>query len=147
MSEPTREEFDAKLNAVESRIGGAVAGMVGKLDGALAEMKADRHRFATIDKNLDEIKGELKTAQDKTDASASSVKTTVIVTAIGTVTALAALVLGMLQFMQSSFSAGKEQGSTLSQAASDIKQTQEQLKALQERLERQAIAPQPPASK
>ncbi len=140
-----REELTAKLEAIEARMDSRMAGVESKIDTALAEMRADRHRFDAIDKRMDSLGSDIKDVERSVRESSSSMRTTMIVTAIGTVVGLAGVMITMLGYGQDSFSAGREQGSSLSQAAADIKATQEQLIEMQERMGRAAVAPTTPA--
>ncbi|MCF6780888.1 hypothetical protein [Stutzerimonas stutzeri] len=108
MNDITREELNAKLEAVEARMDGRVASIEGKIDAFLAAQaerdKASEYRFGRIESDVAEIKQSLS-------KSFSSLKSTMVVTAVSTVLAI---VIGIAGFnamltsnMLAAFQAGK----------------------------------------
>lgn len=108
MTDITREELNAKLEAIEARMDGRVASIEGKIDAFLAAQavrdQANDRRFDGIEASVGgmrvEIRGEIK-----------SMKNTTIVTAIS---AVLAIVFGIVTFnatlssnMLAAFQAGK----------------------------------------
>lgn len=109
MTDITREELDAKLEAIEARMDARVVTIGGKIDAFLAAQaerdKASEYRFQRIEADVSEIK-----------QSFSSMKSTMIVTAISTVLAI---VIGVAAFnatltsnMLSAFQAWKAESAT-----------------------------------
>lgn len=117
MTDITRQELDAKLDAIDARLGG-------KIDAFLAAQaerdKAADYRFGRIESDLSEIKGDFK-----------SLKSTLVITAV---TAVITVVLGVAGFnamltsnMMSAFQLGQSPAAPLEQPSP-------------------APSPQPPAS-
>lgn len=115
MSEITREEFNAKLEIIETRMDARVEAVSSKIDAFLttqAAVQVEREKAqAERDKRLDGILAQIGKDQGDTKSSISSMKTTLIVTAVSTVLAI---VLGVASFntaltanMMSAFQVGK----------------------------------------
>ncbi len=106
----TRYEIDAKLEAIETRM----------------DAKIDR----IVESNA------------RIEAGISSMKNTTIVTGVSAVLAIvfgvAAFNATLLSNMTASFESGKSTASAISEASSSLKQTQDELKAIRERLDQQA---------
>lgn len=134
---PTREEISARLESIEAKMDARIATMASKLDSHLAEMQIDRVRSAHIEQSIAELKGDVKEGRREVRTVGVGIGLAVVASAIGIYFGVDAANKALVQSTQSSFSIGKELGSSFGQAAADIKQTQEQLRALQERLEKQ----------
>jgi len=107
MTDITRQELDAKLDAIDARLGG-------KIDAFLAAQaerdKAADYRFGRIESDLSEIKGDFK-----------SLKSTLVITAV---TAVITVVLGVAGFnamltsnMMSAFQLGQSPAAPLEQSS------------------------------
>lgn len=124
MTDVTRPELDAKLEAIEARMDGRVAAISGKIDVMLAKMdERDRsydQRFAGVEENLKETK-----------AAVSSLKSTTIITAISAVLAIvfgvAAFNATVLSNMVASFESGKNTSAAQAQVQQQIRETQQLL--------------------
>ncbi|WP_157243894.1 hypothetical protein [Pseudomonas paralactis] len=88
MSEITREEFSAKLETMEVKMDARVESVSAKIEGFLA-VQVER------DKRLDAVLAQISKDNGETKSSISSMKTTLIVTAVSTVLAI---VLGVAGF-------------------------------------------------
>ncbi len=104
MNDITREEFNAKIETIEAKMDARVESVSAKIEGFLAA-QAER------DKRLDGVLAQIGKDNGDTKASISSMKTTLIVTAVSTVLAI---VLGVAGFntaltsnMLSAFQLGK----------------------------------------
>lgn len=104
MNEITREEFNAKLETIEVKMDARVEAVSSKIDGFLTA-QAER------DKRLDAALAQISRDHGETKSGISSMKTTLIVTAVSTVLAI---VLGIAGFntaltsnMLSAFQLGK----------------------------------------
>jgi Pyruvate/2-oxoacid:ferredoxin oxidoreductase gamma subunit len=106
----SRYELDAKLAAIETRM----------------DAKIDR----IVESNV------------RIEAGISSMKNTTIITAVSAVLAIvfgiAAFNAALLSNMTASFESGKTTASAIVQASENLKQTQDELKAIRERLDQQA---------
>lgn len=119
MNDITREEFNAKLETIETKMDARVESVSAKIDAFLAVQaerdKAADFRFSRIENDLSGMSGDLKTMNAEIKTSISSVKTTTIVTAVS---AVLAIVFGIVSFnatlssnMLSAFQAGKAEQS------------------------------------
>lgn len=115
MNDITREEFNAKLETIEVKMDARVEAMTAKIDGFLA---AQIER----DKRLDLILAQISQDSSEAKSSISSMKTTLIVTAVSTVLAI---VIGVASFntsltsnMMSAFQLGASQAERTSKDAS-----------------------------
>lgn len=109
MNDITRHELDAKLEAIEARMDGRVASIEGKIDAFLAAQAVRDAAQVERNQGFDRAIGEIK-------SGISSMKTTVIVTAIS---AVLAIVFGIVTFnatlssnMLAAFQAGKAEAVT-----------------------------------
>ncbi|WP_236169756.1 hypothetical protein [Pseudomonas atacamensis] len=109
MSEISREELSAKLETIEVKMDARVESVSGKIDGFLAA-QVER------DKRLDAALAQIAKDNSETKSSLSSMKATLIVTAVSTVIAI---VLGVAGFntaltsnMMSAFQLGKAEQSS-----------------------------------
>ncbi len=114
----TRPELDAKLELIEARADARMSRFEERIDQAIAEMRRDSDRVYSAITNL---------------------KTTTIVTGV---TAAIAIVFGVAAFnatllsnMTASFESGKATASSIVQASENLKQTQDDLRAIRERLD------------
>lgn len=113
MNEFTRHELDAKLETIEARMDGRVASIEGKIDAFLAAQAVRDAAQTERNQGFDNAIGEIK-------SGISSMKTTVIVTAIS---AVLAIVFGIVTFnatlssnMLAAFQAGKAEAVVIQQA-------------------------------
>ena len=115
----TRPELDAKLEAVEARMDARIS----RIENIATDMK-------------DQYKGIM--------SGISSMKTTAVVTGISAALAIvfgvAAFNATLLSNMTASYESGKSTATAMTQATEQMRQTQEQLKAIQARLDQQATA-------
>lgn len=88
MTDITREEFNAKLETIEVKMDARVQAVSSKIDGFLTA-QAER------DRRLDLVLDQITRANEDTKSSISSMKTTLIVTAVSTVLAI---VIGIASF-------------------------------------------------
>jgi hypothetical protein len=131
MSTPTREEIDAKLEAMEARMDGRVAAIQASIDGFTGRME---ERFARADDRAARLE---ETVRD-TQASIGNLKTTIITTAIATVLAI---VLGVAAFnatvlsnMVASFESGKNTAAAQAEVKRQTEETATLLKQLQQQM-------------
>lgn len=107
MNDITREELNAKLEAVEARMDGRVASIEGKIDAFLAAQaerdKASEYRFSRIETDVADIKQSLS-------KSFSSLKSTMIVTAVSTVLAIVIGIAGFNAMLTSNMLAAFQVG-------------------------------------
>jgi hypothetical protein len=126
MNIPPREELDVKLQLIETRMDRRVALIEAKIDtlsGVLTE------RFKAMDERMGRIEGDA----NETKTSVSSLKTTLVVTAVATVLAVAALNATVLSNMTASFESGKSTAA----AQADVKRQSEATEALLRKLQSQ----------
>jgi uncharacterized protein YdcH (DUF465 family) len=146
MNGPSREEIDAKLETIEARMDGRVASIGAKIDGLAKEMD---ERFSSIDeryKSLDQRIGRVETAIGETQSSISSLKTTMIVTAISSAIAI---VLGVAVFnatLLSNMLASFESGKNTSAVQAELKRQAEETAVLLKQLQARMDASQPSRS-
>lgn len=88
MNDITREEFNAKLETIEAKMDARVQAVTSKIDGFLASQDERDKRLDLLLAQISKDSGEAKT-------SISSMKTTLIVTAVSTVLAI---VIGVASF-------------------------------------------------
>lgn len=122
---PTREELDAKLELIETRLDSKVQRIEDKMDGFLSASK-------------------------ETNDSIKSLKTTIIVTAISTVLAI---VLGVAAFnstvlsnMVASFESGKNTAQAIDKAQTDLQKREARLDEIDKKLDKLIAAPIPNSS-
>jgi len=113
MTDITREEFNAKLETIEVKMDARVESVSAKIEGFLA-VQVER------DKRLDAVIAQISKDNGETKSSISSMKTTLIVTAVSTVLAI---VLGVAGFntaltsnMLGAFQLGKSDQARASEA-------------------------------
>lgn len=113
MSEISREELNAKLEAVEARMDGRVASIEGKIDAFLAaqthQQRFNEHRFDSYEKSVGEMRNEIKT-------DLKSLRSTIIVTAVSTVLAIVIGVAGFNATLTSNMLSAFQFGKTASSA-------------------------------
>jgi len=142
MTEVTRPELDAKLEAIEARMDGRVASIEGKIDAMLARMEgrdvAYEQRFANFEQRFTGIEESLKDTRN----AVGSLKSTTIVTAISVVLAI---VLGVAAFnatvlsnMVSAFESGKNTSAAQAEVAQQARETRQMLDDLRKALPREA---------
>lgn len=134
----SRHELDAKIDAIEARADARLSRFEERIDQAISAMKQDRQ----------DLKSDITDLKKGYESSASSLRTTMIVTGLSTAVAI---VLGVGAFnatvlsnMVASFESGKNTSVAITQASEQLKQTQEQLKEMQEtvRKEQEAVLKQ-----
>lgn len=133
----SRVEVTALLGASEARMDARVAEIRGDIKGLITRMDER-------DKRNDELhSGHRQEFTDLRD-DMRSVKNTVIITGISTaltiVLGVAAFNATVLSNMVASFESGKGTATAITQATEQMKQTQDQLKALQETLQEKAAS-------
>lgn len=119
---PTREEFEAKLETIETKMDARVQRIEDKMDGFLSASK-------------------------ETQDSIKSLKTTIIVTALSTVLAI---VLGVAAFnstvlsnMVASFESGKNTAQAIDKAQTDLQKREARLDEIDKKLDKLIAAPPP----
>jgi len=138
MSQLTREELDAKLEAMEARMDGRVASIESSVNVFLARQD---ERFVRLDEQL----GRMAEDVTQTQADVKNLKSTIIVTAISVVLAI---VLGVAAFnatvlsnMLASFESGKNTASAQAEVKKQVEETGQLLKKLQEEQARSTAKP------
>lgn len=130
MDTVSRYELDAKLEAIEARMEGRVA----RIEEAMSEIRNDLKAVLADNK--------------ETRGAISSLKTTTVVTGISVALAIvfgiAAFNATLLSNMIASFESGKGTAAAITQATEQLKQTQEQLKAVEQRIVQSRSAAQQP---
>ncbi|CAB4133050.1 hypothetical protein UFOVP140_24 [uncultured Caudovirales phage] len=134
MNTPSREEFNAKIEAVEARMDTRVSSIEGKIDGLMTRMEERDKRF---DERTLSIQSDITTMKRDMVENSRSLKYWLIGTGIATVIGLFGANITMVQTMFGAFESGKSQATAITQATEQIKQTQEQLKAIEDRLAKQ----------
>lgn len=132
----THYELDAKIESLEARADARFSKLETSISNALDEIRRDN---ATLKTGFSAE--QLERRQDM-----KSLRTTIIGTAIG---AVLTIVIGVAAFnatvlsnMVASFESGKNTASAIAEATNQMKQTQEQLKIIQDKLGKQAEAAQ-----
>lgn len=149
MENVSRPELEAKLEAIEARMDGRVASMEGKIDALFAKLDAreavaeQREKSAEVRAQAAESRmGRIESETTAIRGDMKSLKTTIITTAVASVLAIvfgvAAFNATLLSNMVASFESGKSTATAVVQATEQMKQTQEQLKAIQDRLDQQS---------
>lgn len=104
MSQPSREEIDAKFQAVEARMDARVAEATSKLDSLISKMEARdavmEARAALHDTQFAHITEKLN--------SLSGLRSVIVTTVIGTGIGIVGLVYAMMSGMSSSFDSGRD---------------------------------------
>lgn len=137
MSTPSREEFNARLEAIDSRMDARVASIEGKISNLVIQLEASNSSNVAAIATVTE-------ATKKNEENHRSLKYWLIGTAIAAVVGLYSANIAMVQTMFGAFESGKTTASAITQATEQMKQTQDQLRAIEERLAKQAPAPPPP---
>lgn len=124
------EKFDSQLALVAS-----------KFDGQASSLRTDFQAMsAQVEGHLKAADSHLKAADSNLQALKSTfdaMKYWLVGTGIAVVLGIAAFNATVLSNMVASFELGKNTAAALTQTSSDLKQTQEQHKAIQERLDKQ----------
>lgn len=139
----TREEMTAKLELVEAKADARLSRFEERMDQSISEMRRDTGRMeSSIESFKSTTEASIQGLKSSVEASSASVKSTMITAAVG---AVLAIVLGVAAFnatvlsnMVASFESGKSTAAAIAQASEQMKQTQEQLKAIQEALAQKA---------
>lgn len=117
----TREEIDARMEAVEVRTDTKFAELIGEFNAKFAETRAEFNtKFAETraesDKQFAELQGELGEIRASL-VPLAGLRSTIVVTGISSVIALAALLLGLLAYGGDRFGAGLEMSAVADAAA------------------------------
>lgn len=140
MSDITREEVEAKLDANESRIAIQIALLNAKLDALIAN---NNLRFAHLEQALRAMGNEIIGIR----SSISGLRTTILVTAISSVIAIVFGVAGfnavLLSNMVATFESGKNTAEMASEVRRQVEATAELLRQAQSERETKPV-PQPP---
>lgn len=128
----TREEIDARMEAVEARTDTKFAELIGEFNAKFAETRAEFNtkfaetraefntKFAEMraesDKQFAELRGELGEIRASL-VPLAGLRSTIVVTGISSVIALAALLLGLLAYGGDRFGAGLEMSAVADAAA------------------------------
>jgi uncharacterized coiled-coil protein SlyX len=140
MSDITREEVEAKLDANESRIAIQIALLNAKLDALIAN---NNLRFAHLEQALRAMGNEIIGIR----SSISGLRTTILVTAISSVIAIVFGVAGfnavLLSNMVATFESGKNTEEMASEVRRQVEATAELLRQAQSERETKPV-PQPP---
>lgn len=113
MNEITREEFNAKLETIEAKMDARVESVSSKIEGFLSA-QAER------DKRLDAVLAQIGKDNGDTKTSISSMKTTLIVTAVSTVLAIVIGVAGFNTALTSNMLSAFQLGKSSSTSTSEI---------------------------
>ncbi|CAN7680305.1 hypothetical protein LJR039_005452 [Pseudorhodoferax sp. LjRoot39] len=134
VSTPSREEIDAKLQALESSMDRRVAEFVARMDVRDVEQKA---QFETMLRELRSTSEQAVATRREVRTATIALLSVVVASALATVFGLA----GVLNNMVASYESGRNTATAVTTAT-------EQLKSISDRLDKQASqAPQLPASK
>jgi hypothetical protein len=140
MTTPTREEIDATLATAEVRMDGRVAAIEANINGFMGRIE---ERSLRTDDRFVRIENALK----ETHASISSLKTTMVVTAITSVLAIVLGIAAINATLLSNMVASFESGRNLSAAQAEVKRQAEEtatlLRQLQDRMPPAPAAPPP----
>jgi hypothetical protein len=140
MTTPTREEIDATLATAEVRMDGRVAAIEANINGFMGRIE---ERSLRTDDRFVRIENALK----ETQASISSLKTTMVVTAITSVLAIVLGIAAINATLLSNMVASFESGRNLSAAQAEVKRQAEEtatlLRQLQDRMPPAPAAPPP----
>jgi hypothetical protein len=140
MTTPTREEIDATLATAEVRMDGRVAAIEANINGFMGRIE---ERSLRTDDRFVRIENALK----ETQASISSLKTTMVVTAITSVLAIVLGIAAINATLLSNMVASFESGRNLSAAQAEVKRQAEEtatlLRQLQDRMPPAPSAPPP----
>lgn len=135
MNALTREEMDAKLETIESRMDGRVTSIQASLDGFILLMD---ERARRTDERMDRMEAAIMA----TNAAISSLKTTVIVTAVSAVLAtlfgFAGISATVLANMVASFESGKDTAAAQAEVKRQTEETAVLLRKMQAELDRRA---------
>lgn len=99
-------------------------------------------KLETIEARMDARIGRIEESNVRIESSLSSLKTTMIVTAISSVLAIAAINIGVIQTMFGAFESGKTTATAITQASEELKQTRERLEAISARIDAREQASQ-----
>lgn len=138
MNTPSREEIDAKLEAIEARMDGRVAAIQASIDGFMGRMEERSLRTDDRFERMDQRMSGIESTMRETQASIGNLKTTMIVTALSTVLAI---VLGVAAFnatvlsnMLASFESGKNTAAVQAEVKRQSEETALLLKQIQAQL-------------
>lgn len=138
MTSPSREEIDAKLEAIEVRMDGRVASIQASIEGFMGRMEERTLR-------TDERFVRIESASNEMQASIRNLKSTMIVTALSTAIAIilgvAAFNATVLSSMVASFESGKNTAAAQADMRLQSEQTATIIRELQKRLDQPAPGP------
>lgn len=92
-------------------------------------------KLETIEARMDARVARIEESNIRIEAGMSSLKTTMIVTAISSAIAVIAANIGIVQTMYAAFESGKSTATAITQASEDLKQTRERLDSITTRLD------------
>lgn len=95
-------------------------------------------KLETIEARMDARIARIEDSNKRIEQGMSSLKTTVIVTGVSAFLAVVAANIGLVQTMFAAFESGKTTAAAINEATSQLRQTQDQLKAIQDRLDSRA---------
>jgi peptidoglycan hydrolase CwlO-like protein len=131
MSDISREEIDAKLEANEARRDAQIASINGKIDTIINRLDSQSQRMDRLERSIDATTGML-----------SSLKTTIILTGISSSIAIIFGVAGfnaaLLSNMASMYESGKNNAEMQQETRRQVEQTAALLKQMQEKYGKQA---------
>ncbi len=122
MSAMTREEMTARLELVEAKADARLVRFEERIDQAISEMRRESS----------DLKQEFKDERADRRSEMRNLKLTIVTTGIAVVVGLWAANISLVQTMLASFESGKSSATALTQATEQLKQTQEQLQAIQD---------------
>lgn len=141
MNTPTREEMNAKLEAMEARMDGRVATIQASIDGYLGRQEESARRLddrlTRMESDASRTRAEIQDNAERNSADMKSLRSTIIITAVSTVLAI---VLGVAAFnatVLSNMLASFESGKNTAAAQADVKKQSEETAALLKKLQEQ----------
>lgn len=94
-------------------------------------------KLETIEARMDARISRIEDSNQRIESGMSSLKTTVLVTGVSAVLAVVGANIGLIQTMIASYESGKSTATAITLATEQMKQTQEELKAIRDRLDKQ----------
>ena len=139
MNSPTREEFEARIEAVESRMEARASRIESKIDQMLARVEAreavQEERLRSLGDKMTSLAAEATTTRQSVSALKTTVITTVLATALGAIGLIYMLNTGLY----GAFESGKNTATALSEAANKLAQTNEKLEELSAKVSSQQL--------
>lgn len=117
MNTINRNEFDSKLSATEARMDARVEKFSSEMNKVIAELKVDRaDRDAQVNTAIAEFNGRLKPLE--------GLRSTVIITAVTSVLAIAGVILAAMSIYATSFDSGRNTANELQSVRQEFMQKQ-----------------------